>query len=119
MKKILTLITICFLSLSAAFASGKGKAISSLKAQVHSVGGSYVLVPTECCGYNFSPIGLPSEYQIEGLTVTVEGIRYQERKSTADLEIHKIRVDKDVMDQLALRNIAYIIKSTSKQVLNY
>jgi hypothetical protein len=53
------------------------------------------------------------------LTVTVDGISYQERKTSADLEIHKIAVDKDVMDQLALRNIAYIIKSTSKQVLNY
>ncbi len=119
MKKISTLITICLLSLGSVFASGKGKAISSLKAQVHLVGGSYVLVPTEYCGYNFSPIGLPDEYQVEGLTVTVDGISYQERKTSADLDIHKIAVDKDVMDQLALRNIAYIIKSTSKQVLNY
>ena len=119
MKKMFTLITICFLSFGAVFASGKGKAISSLKARVQQVGGAYVLVPTEYCGYNFSPIGLPTEYQIEGLTVTVDGISYQERKSNADLEIHKIAVDKDVMDQLALRNITYIIRSTSKQVLNY
>jgi hypothetical protein len=119
MKKKSTLFIICFLSISSIFASGQGKEMTGLKAQVHQVAGTYKLVPTEYCGFNFSPIGLPVEYQVEGLTVTVDGVSYPAKNSNANLEIHKIAVDKDVLDQLALHNIAYIIKTTSKQVLNY
>jgi hypothetical protein len=107
MKKLFTLATLSIILVTSAFASGHKKEVTSLKATVHEVDGMYVLVPNSFNDHKLIPLGLPAEYEVEGLQVTVEGTISKCRNKHIDISISAIAVEQDVQKKLGLHHIEY------------
>lgn len=111
MKKLFTLATLTILVITSAFASGHKKDVSSLKATVHEVDGIYVLVPNSFNDHKLIPLGLPAEYEVDGLEVTVEGTISKCKNKHIDISISAIAVEQEVQKKLGLHHIEYNNKS--------
>jgi hypothetical protein len=110
MKNIFTLAILTIFATST-FALSHHKQVNALKATVHEVNGMFVLVPEKYSDHKLVPLGLPAEYQIEGLAVTVDGSISRCKHKTIDIAINAIAVEQDVQKQLGLQHIEYNIKS--------
>ena len=110
MKNLFTLAILTLLSFSA-FAISHHKQVSAMKATVHEVNGMFVLIPKKFADHKLVPLGLPAEYQIEGLSVTVDGTISRCKNKTIDIAINAIAIEQDVQQQLGLQHIEYNIKS--------
>ncbi|MBL7800246.1 MAG: hypothetical protein JNL95_05925 [Chitinophagales bacterium] len=110
MKNIFTLAILTLIATST-FALTHHKHINALKATVHEVNGMFVLIPEQFSDHKLIPLGLPAEYQIEGLAVTVDGTISRCKNKTIDIAINAIAVEQDVQKQLGLQHIEYNIKA--------
>ena len=110
MKNLFTLAILTLLSCST-FAITHHKQVNAMKATVHEVNGMFVLIPEKFADHKLVPLGLPAEYQIEGLSVTVDGTISRCKNKTIDIAINAIAIEQDVQQQLGLQHIEYNIKS--------
>jgi hypothetical protein len=102
MKKLFTLATLTILVITSAFASGHKKEVSGLKATVHEVDGIYVLVPNSFNDHKLIPLGLPAEYEVDGLEVTVEGVISKCKNKHIDISISAIAVEQEVQKKIRI-----------------
>jgi hypothetical protein len=80
---------------------------------VHEVDGMFILVPNAYKDHQMIPLGLPAEYQVEGMEVTVEGLVSKCHHRKMDIAINAIAVNQDVQKKLGLQHIEYNIKAYS------
>lgn len=110
MKKINLLMVLLMVSCFV-FAKDKNKnTVKEVKGKVIWKDGGYVISSLDNPKLTIIAIGLPVEYQVEGLEVRAKGVLGKKFNNLMPMDVHFIAVKRDQMELYSIQNPVYHMK---------